>query len=313
MVWEGDEPVAVSGHTAIFHTEMNSKFLAYWLDASDFYVQKVRLAHGTKVIEVTPAAMVDIVLPVPPLPVQEEIVRILDEYTELETELEAKLSEEIELKQKQYEVYRDELLTFGGDIERKVLSEICDVRDGTHDSPKRSFENDAKYLLTSKNVKNGTICYDSAYKISKNDYDEINKRSIVDVYDLLFTMIGTVGEVGLIIDEPDYAIKNVGLIKTGGDIILAKFLKYYLTSECVKQYIRENRSKGSQVFLALGKLRMLPVPVLDGAVMDELVSMLDKYDTYTRDMISTLNTELESRKKQYAYYRDQLLTFKRKD
>lgn len=126
-------------------------------------------------------------------------------------------------------------------------------------------------------------------------------------------MIGTVGEVGLIIDEPDYAIKNVGLIKTGGDIILAKFLKYYLTSECVKQYIRENRSKGSQVFLALGKLRMLPVPVLDGAVMDELVSMLDKYDTYTRDMISTLNTELESRKKQYAYYRDQLLTFKRKE
>lgn len=313
VVWEGDEPVAVSGHTAIFHTEMNSKFLAYWLDASDFYVQKVRLAHGAKVIEVTPAAMVDIVLPVPPLPVQEEIVRILDEYTELETELEAKLSEEIELKQKQYEVYRDELLTFGGDIERKVLSEICDVRDGTHDSPKRSFENDAKYLLTSKNVKNGTICYDGAYKISKNDYDEINKRSIVDVYDLLFTMIGTVGEVGLIIDEPDYAIKNVGLIKTGGDIILAKFLKYYLTSECVKQYIRENRSKGSQVFLALGKLRMLPVPVLDGAVMDELVSMLDKYDTYTRDMISTLNTELESRKKQYAYYRDQLLTFKRKE
>ena len=53
VVWEGDEPVAVSGHTAIFHTEMNSKFLAYWFVSSDFYIQKVRLAHGTKVIEVS--------------------------------------------------------------------------------------------------------------------------------------------------------------------------------------------------------------------------------------------------------------------
>lgn len=289
------------------------EYCSYCFNSGDFRKTIVENANMTTRATITGEILSKIEIPIPPPSVQEEIVRILDEYTNLEAELEAKLSEEIELKQKQYEVYRDELLTFGGDIERKVLSEICDVRDGTHDSPKRSFENDAKYLLTSKNVKNGTICYDSAYKISKNDYDEINKRSIVDVYDLLFTMIGTVGEVGLIIDEPDYAIKNVGLIKTGGDIFLAKFLKYYLTSECVKQYIRENRSKGSQVFLALGKLRMLPVPVLDGAVMDELVSMLDKYDTYTRDMISTLNTELESRKKQYAYYRDQLLTFKRKD
>lgn len=104
VVWEGDEPVAVNGHTAIFHTEMNSKFLAYWFVSSDFYIQKVRLAHGTKVIEVTPAAMVDIVLPVPPLPVQDEIVRILDKFTELEKEL--------EMRKKQYEYYRDQLLTF---------------------------------------------------------------------------------------------------------------------------------------------------------------------------------------------------------
>ena len=112
VVWEGDEPVAVSGHTAIFHTEMNSKFLAYWFGSSDFYAQKVRLAHGTKVTEVTPAAMADIVLPVPPMVVQDEVVRILDEYSELRAELEDKLAKEIEIIRKKYEYYKDELLTF---------------------------------------------------------------------------------------------------------------------------------------------------------------------------------------------------------
>lgn len=112
VVWEGDEPVAVSGHTAIFHTEMNSKFLAYWFNTSDFYAQKLRLAHGTKVIEVTPAAMADIVLPVPPMAVQDEIVRILDEYSGLKAELEEKLAKEIEIIRKKYDYYRDELLTF---------------------------------------------------------------------------------------------------------------------------------------------------------------------------------------------------------
>ena len=109
VVWEGDEPVAVSGHTAIFHTEMNSKFLAYWFNTSDFYVQKVRLAHGTNVIEVTPAAMADIILPVPSLTEQERIVKILDKFDTLTTSLTSGLPAEIKLRKQQYEYYRDYL------------------------------------------------------------------------------------------------------------------------------------------------------------------------------------------------------------
>ena len=109
VVWEGDEPVAVSGHTAIFHTEMNSKFLAYWFNTSDFYVQKVRLAHGTNVIEVTPAAMADIILPVPSITEQERIVKILDKFDALTTSLTSGIPAEIKLRKQQYEYYRDYL------------------------------------------------------------------------------------------------------------------------------------------------------------------------------------------------------------
>lgn len=77
-----------------------------------FYEQKIKIAHGTKVIEIAPAKLADVILPVPPLPVQEEIVRILDSFTELTAELTANLTAEITARKKQYEYYRDKLLSF---------------------------------------------------------------------------------------------------------------------------------------------------------------------------------------------------------
>ena len=121
-------------------------------------------------------------------------------------------------------------------------------------------------------------------------------------------MIGTVGEVGLVSEQPDFAIKNVGLIKTG-DRLLAHFLKHYLVSDTVKQYVAANKSKGTQAFLALGKLRELPIPVMQRQVMERLVNVLDNFDAICSDLNIGLPAEIEARKKQYEYYRDMLLTF----
>lgn len=110
--WLGNEKVAVSGHTAIIHHFINPKYLVYWLHSAMFYEQKIKIAHGTKVIEIAPAKLADVILPVPPLPVQEEIVRILDSFTELTAELTANLTAEITARKKQYEYYRDKILSF---------------------------------------------------------------------------------------------------------------------------------------------------------------------------------------------------------
>lgn len=244
-------------------------------------------------------------IPIPPLEIQEKIVQTLDKFTDYVTELTSELTS----RKKQYSFYRDKLLSFEDEVyqvEWKLLGEVCDVRDGTHDSPnKKAF---GKYLITSKNVKNGSINFDSAYFISESDFDNINKRSKVDIDDLLFTMIGTVGEVAHITEEPDFAIKNVGLIKTQSRI-LARYLLHYLQSTYAKDYILSNSSKGSQVFLGLGKLRNFPIPYVEPEIQSRIVQVLDNFDMVCHDLNIGLPKEIELRQKQYEYFREKLLTF----
>ena len=111
-VWLGNEDLAVSGHTAIIHPSINSKYLAYYFQTTMFFKQKRKLAHGTKVIEVTPDKLNDIIIPVPPLEEQERIVSILDRFDKLCNDISEGLPAEIEARQKQYEYYRDKLLIF---------------------------------------------------------------------------------------------------------------------------------------------------------------------------------------------------------
>ncbi len=110
--WIGDEDIAVSGHTAIIHHNQNPKYLSYFFHSSEFYKQKVKLAHGTKVIEVTPDKLKDIVISLPSLAEQEKIVKVLDHFDSLCNDISAGLPAEIEARRKQYEYYRDKLLNF---------------------------------------------------------------------------------------------------------------------------------------------------------------------------------------------------------
>jgi len=111
-VWVGNKDVAVSGHTAIIHPSINSKYLGYYFQTKMFFKQKKKLAHGTKVIEVTPDKLNDILIPVPPLSVQKNIVKILDRFDKLNNDMSEGLPAEIETRKKQYEYYRDTLLSF---------------------------------------------------------------------------------------------------------------------------------------------------------------------------------------------------------
>ena len=110
--WLGDETIAVSGHTAIIHHDQNAKYLSYYFHSSDFFRQKKKLAHGTKVIEVTPSALSDVIIPLPTIEKQNETVRMLDRFNTLCADISSDIPAEIEARKKQYEYYRDKLLTF---------------------------------------------------------------------------------------------------------------------------------------------------------------------------------------------------------
>ena len=290
----------------IYYTEIDEnkiipKYFYYYLTT----VKLEEMATNPTRPSLTQAILDKVKIPIPPLEIQEKIVQILDKFTDYVTELTSELTS----RKKQYSYYRDKLLSFEDEVyqvEWKLLGEVCDVRDGTHDSPnKKAF---GKYLITSKNVKNGSINFDSAYFISESDFDNINKRSKVDIDDLLFTMIGTVGEVAHITEEPDFAIKNVGLIKTQSRI-LARYLLHYLQSTYAKDYISSNSSKGSQVFLGLGKLRNFPIPYVEPEIQSRIVQVLDNFDTVCNDLNIGLPKEIELRQKQYDFFREKLLTF----
>lgn len=134
---------------------------------------------------------------------------------------------------------------------------LCDVRDGTHDSPRQS---DAGYpLVTSKNITGGSLSLEDTYLISRKDFLLVNKRSQVHKFDLLISMIGTVGEAVLIEEEPQFAIKNVGLFLTGHNVLLGKWIHQYLKTDFAKNFIDQNLKGTSQKYMPLGYLRELPI------------------------------------------------------
>ena len=112
VVWEGKEPVAVSGHSVIIRHNQNARFLAYYFTTSHFQRQKERYCIGTKVIEMKPDNLAKILVPIPSIEEQNRIVSILDKFYSITNDISEGLPAEIELRQKQYEYYRDELLTF---------------------------------------------------------------------------------------------------------------------------------------------------------------------------------------------------------
>ena len=137
------------------------------------------------------------------------------------------------------------------------MDQVCSsVRDGTHDTPKPVA--DGRPLITSKHIKSGRVDSTDAYMISPADFEAINKRSEVHQWDVLISMIGTVGEIALVSEQPEFAIKNVGLLKIGQPT-LARWIYHYLKSPSGQAAIKTYLSGTSQPFISLGSLRRLPV------------------------------------------------------
>ena len=112
VAWIGDEKIAVSGHTAIIEHNQNPKYLSYYFCSQDFFFQKRKLVQGTKVIEVTPDKLKNVMIPLPPIEEQNRIIEILDRLDALCNDLTTGISSEIKARKKQYEYYRDHLLAF---------------------------------------------------------------------------------------------------------------------------------------------------------------------------------------------------------
>lgn len=211
------------------------------------------LDSGSAQSQITISDLEKVEIPLPSIEEQKatcNYLKLLDSKIDINNVINQNLSEQIQT------IY-DELIE-KIDADPIEISSVIDVRDGTHDSPKA--QETGLPLVTSKHLLPYGVDLSSPNRITKDDYDKINERSRVDTFDILLSMIGTVGIISLVVDSPvEFAIKNVGLFKTSATPELYPFVLAYLRSKSTMQHIEKVLAGSTQKYVSLGELRKLPI------------------------------------------------------
>jgi type I restriction enzyme, S subunit len=281
-----DKPFSHKSEMWSYHSKdenINIKFVYYFLKINESYFQN--LGSKMQMPQIATPDTDKFQIPIPPLKVQAEIVRILDTFTELTAELTAELSD----RQKQYNYYRDRLLTFEeGEVEWKPLGEIGEILRGTAITEKET--NPGNYPV----VANGP---------SHNYFHDQSNRSGETI---VIARSGVYAGLVSYWNIPIF-LTDAFSIHPNNNVLSAKFLYYVLKKDQTKIH---NMSKGAGVPHVRAKefeSYKVPIPPLEEQA--RIVAILDKFDALTNSIREGLPREIALRQQQYEYYRDLLLTF----
>lgn len=211
----------------IFYTEINTakvlpKYVYYWLTAQ--HLERLNKAGG--VPSLTQAVLNQVKIPVPPLPVQGEIVRILDNFTERTTELAEQLTAELTARKKQYEYYLERIIVSCNNAQKIKLDEICKIYDGTHQTPQ--YTNTGVKFVSVENI---DALYNTEKYISAEDFEKYKAKP--QIGDILMTRItaGIIGKCTVIDrDEPLAYYVSLALLRPNHDVLNSRYLKYFVIS-----------------------------------------------------------------------------------
>ncbi|TFZ39705.1 restriction endonuclease subunit S [Soehngenia longivitae] len=281
--------------TSIDTTVLCNKFLYYWMQNNIDTIASFYRGSGIK--HPNMKNILDMEIPLPPLPVQQEIVRILDNFTELITEIES----EIKLRKKQYDYYRDSLLS------REELNKLCP--DGVEYK---------KIKQVYKRLK-GTPITAGKMKEIDNPYGEIRifagGKTVInamekDIPNVNITRVPAVlvqsrGVIDAVYYDKPFTFKNEMWAYTDDNTIAVKYL-YYVLKNNLSHFRKTASSMGSLPQISLPDTEEFVIPLPPLPVQQEIVRILDNFT----ELIEELTAELEARQKQYEYYRDKLLSFK---
>lgn len=275
----------------VFYTEIDAKqviekYVFYTLQKE--HLEKLNTAGG--VPSLTQGVVNEVLIPVPPLPVQEEIVRILDNFTELQAELQA----ELQKRRQQYNYYRDNLLSNGGNnAEYLAIPEFAELKAGKAIKATELssiMDENHSYPCFGGNGIRGFI-----KKASHNgDYAIIGRQG---------ALCGCVNWA-----SGEFYATEHAVVCTPRFNVSSRYLYHLFTVADLNQY----KSQGAQPGLSVQRLNELVFPIPSIVEQQRIVSILDRFDTLTTDLTQGLPAEIEKRRQQYEYYRDKLLTFKRK-
>ena len=249
---------------------------------------------------------------IPPIEVQEEIVKILDKFSELEAELEAELEE----RKKQYDYYKRDLFENIKNVKIKHITDIAMVkaRVGWQRLTRSEYLQDGEYcLITGTDFQSdGHIDFNTCVYVSKERY-EMDKNIQIHKDDILITKDGTLGKVAIIDEEPEKSTTlNSGVfrIKIKNDNIIPRYIYHYFTSRYFKDFVESVKTGSTIPHLTQQGLITLNIPIPPIEEQERIVNILDKFDKLVNDTLEGLPAEIELRRKQYEYYRNKLLNFK---
>ena len=309
-----DIDYAYGGFMGVIRTNPNimlSSFMFHILSGSLFkqHLKKVSGASSSTINNINNDTWKDFQIPVPPLPVQEEIVRILDSFTELTAELSAELTAELTARKKQYEYYRDKLLHSDTTIVYKRLGAFCDLLSGFPFDSSRFKETGIK-LMRGMNIKRGYFDFSD----DNNRYWQTAKsveKYLLNDQDIVISMDGSLvgSSYGMVFkkDLPLLLVQRVTRIRTKQ--ANARYVYHYIASGRFTEYVQKKKTAGAIPHISLKDISNFVVPLPPIEIQNRLVEVLDNFDSICSDLKIGLPAEIEARKKQYEFYRDKLLSF----
>ncbi|MBW5393186.1 restriction endonuclease subunit S [Brachyspira pilosicoli] len=288
-----------------------NKYLFFVLKNIEIHIMELK--NGAGIPGINKNKITKIKIPLPPIEVQKEIVRILDEFTEKTIKLQELLHRETILRKKQYEYYRDKLLTFGDDVPLKKLGDIAiDIYRGTGIKKDEVTEKGIPCVRYGEIYTKYNIWFDKCF--SHTIEENIKNRKYFEYGDVLFAITGES------VKEISKSCVYIGHDKclAGGDIVVLKhnqnpkYMGYVLSTTNAQIQKSKGKVKSKVVHSNVQDISDILIPVPPLEEQKRIVNILDKFDALCNDITSGLPAEIELRKKQYEYYRDKLLTFKEK-
>lgn len=274
----------------------------YYVLSSNSIQECVKKLQGVgSVPNISQAALSSFQIPLPPLPIQQRIVEILDKFTSLVSSLDSGIA----LRQKQYEYYRNKLLSFEEDVPMVTLGDVCNkITDGSHNPPS-GIDYSSFRMISSQNIFNDKLVLNDIRYLKKEDFLKENKRTEVSQGDLLLTIVGAIGRCYVVKknDLPFTCQRSVAVLKINQLKMIPEFVHECIIN--INAYLENQANGAAQKGLYLNQIAKIQIPLPPLPIQLSIVRTLDTFES----LLTNLKKERELRQKQYEYYREKLLTF----
>lgn len=282
-----------------YREKVNTVFICYYLNSKQFRENLYKAVRGVTRFYISNDDYLKLCIPIPPIEVQNEIVKLFNIFNELEETIEI----ELDKRKKQYKYWLEKLLNKDG--REMKLSDVSNIIDSLHATP--NYTSFGYPMIRVSDIKSGYVNTRGALKVNEDTFKKFTTKYKPQKDDIIISRVGSFGNVCMVGSEEICLGQNTSIIHPK---INNKYLYYYLSSNKVQEWIQNNVNGAGYKSLSLANIKEIPVIIPDEIYQQRVVTILDKFNKLISNTEEGLLAEINLRKKQYEYYRNKLLKFK---